>query len=281
MKGIIFDKIRTARLIRDMLQVFVRKHVARSAAALSYYLTLTVFPFLICMSAILGSMHVKQAGALGFLADIVSEDIFDAITGFFDYISNYSTELMLSVGLVALVTTSSAAFRMFNGIMGEIQGEKRFRGIWGGVFSFVFSIALLVAIYVSALVILSGEWLLTFLETYVNLGNILEFWAWMRFIVLFLLLFGIIYGAYNITSPKETKRTHRLPGAFAASVILVAASMIYSRMINASIKYALLYGTLASFVILMVWLYTCGIILIMGNVFNISLHKLRNEKVEE
>jgi membrane protein len=78
-----------------------------------------------------------------------------------------------------------------------------------------------------------------------------------------------------MSAPRETKRTQRLPGALVASVVLVAVSAIYSRMISASIKYALIYGSLASFIIIMIWLYTCGIILIMGNVFNISLHNSR------
>ena len=100
----------------------------------------------------------------------------------------------------------------------------------------------------------------------------------MRFVALFLLLFGIIFGLYIISAPKETKKTHRLPGALAASIVLVVASAAYSRMITASIRYALLYGSLASFIIMMIWLYTCGIILTMGNVFNISLHNVRARK---
>jgi len=159
--------------------------------------------------------------------------------------------------------------------MGEIQGKMRFSGIWGGVFSFVFSIVFLAAIYVSGLVILSGKWLIQILETHLGFERFLSLWTWVRFVILFLILFGMIYGIYIISAPRETKKTHRLPGALAASVFLVVASILYSNLISASLKYAILYGSLASFVILMIWLYTCAIILIMGNVFNISLQKSR------
>jgi len=260
----------------DMAEAFVRNNVARSSAALSYYLTISIFPFLICLSAILGSLSINESDILAMLADVVPEEIYTTIGDFLRYISGYSVRVMLAIGLSAMITTSSAAFRSFTGIMGEIQGKRRFKGIWGAVFSFIFSIAFLFAIYISGFVILSGEWLLQILETHLGFGNYFALWTWIRFVLLFLLLFGIIYGLYIISAPKETKRTHRLPGAFAASLVLVATSIIYSRMISASIKYALLYGSLASFIILMIWLYTCGIILIMGNVFNISLNKLRS-----
>jgi uncharacterized BrkB/YihY/UPF0761 family membrane protein len=67
----------------------------------------------------------------------------------------------------------------------------------------------------------------------------------------------------------------RFPGALAAAVILVIASMVFSRLITASIRYEILYGSLASFIILMVWLYVCAVILIMANVINISVSKLK------
>lgn len=35
-----------------------------------------------------------------------------------------------------------------------------------------------------------------------------------------------------------------------------------------SSRYSLIYGSLASVIILLVWLYLCGNILILGNVFN-------------
>ena len=269
------EKSRPVRVVMEMAGVFVQNHVARSAAALSYYLTISVFPFLLCVSAILGNMHIKSSDTIAFLEELVPANVFSAVSGFLISIGGYSTELILGISLVALLTSSSAAFRSFIGIMGEIQGKRRFKGAWGGLFSFVFSIALIVAIYVSGLVILSGEWFMQILESNFGFSNILALWTWIRFVILFLLLFSIIYGVYLISAPKETKRTHRLPGAFGAAVILVVASVLYSHMITASIRYAILYGSLASFIILMIWLYTCGIILIMGNVFNISLHRSR------
>ena len=44
-----------------------------------------------------------------------------------------------------------------------------------------------------------------------------------------------------------------------------------SRAIDFSARYSLVYGSLASMVILMVWLYFCGNILIMGSVLNVLL----------
>ena len=254
-----------------MVEIYLRRNVARSAAALSYYLTISVFPFLICVSAILGNMHVAEPDIVAFLSEIVPTEAFSIIIDFLNYVGRNRTELMIAIGVAAMVTSSSAAFRSFTGIMGEIQGEMRYSGVLRGVLSFILSIVFLAVVYISGFVIVSGEWLIQEFEARFGFGDLLALWKWVRFVLLFLFLFGIIFGVYILTAPKGTKMIFRLPGAFAASIVLVAASAIYSKLISASLRYALLYGSLASFIILMIWLYTCGIILIMANVFNISL----------
>jgi len=261
--------------VKEMKKLFVEGQVTRSSAALSYYLTISVFPFLVCVSAILGSLEVYEMNAFAFLADAIPNEAFSVIKDFFGYAGRNRSELLVIIGIIATLTSSSAAFRSFTGIMGEIQGEMRFTGIWKGIVSIVFSIVFMVVIYASALIILSGGWLMQILETYFGLTELLALWAWIRFVILFLLLFIIIFGVYLISAPRETKRTQRLPGAFAASIVLVVASLLFSRLISVSLRFELLYGSLASFVILMVWLYLCGIILIMGNVLNIALNKHR------
>ena len=57
----------------------------------------------------------------------------------------------------------------------------------------------------------------------------------------------------------------------AASAALAAASMIFSLLMGNSARYSLIYGSLASVILLLVWLYLCGNILIMGNAVNYVL----------
>ena len=51
-----------------------------------------------------------------------------------------------------------------------------------------------------------------------------------------------------------------------AALAIVAASALFSWFIGMSSRYALVYGSLASLIILLVWLYLCGNILLLGAV---------------
>jgi membrane protein len=94
----------------------------------------------------------------------------------------------------------------------------------------------------------------------------------VRFAILFVLLLMIIFLLYQITAPREKERVPRMPGALVAAVLLVAVSIIFSRLITLSVNYPIVYGSLASFIILMLWVYICSTILVMGNVFNIAVY---------
>ena len=74
---------------------------------------------------------------------------------------------------------------------------------------------------------------------------------------------------YRIGAPRgEGVRAPVVTGGVLASVSLVACSMVFSWFLGVSSRYSLLYGSLASVIILMVWLYLCGNILLLGSVFN-------------
>jgi len=267
---------------KDVISVYLNHPVGRSAAALSYYLTLTIFPFFICASVILGTLSIQESDAFALLEGVVPEAAFNTISDYLNYIANSRSELMLTIGITAMLTSSSAAFRTFTGITGEIQGKMRFSGIWGLIISFIFSVLFLAAIYASALVVLSGEWLMQLLEQHFDVNRITAIWSWTRFILLFLMLLAVICSIYFISAPKRATKMSRFPGALVAAVILVVASMLFSRLISASIRYEVLYGSLASFIILMVWLYVCSLILIMANVINISISKIKEvKKIDE
>ena len=269
------------RVIKDIIVAYMKYPVARSAAAISYYLTLTLFPFFICASVILGTLNVQESDAFALLEDVIPDAAFSTLSDYLDYISSSRSEVMFTIGLFAMLTSSSAAYRSFTGITSEIQGKMRFSGIVGWLISFIFSIILLAAIYASALVLLSGEWLMQLLRTNFGISEITALWAWIRFVILFMLLLAVIYSAYLISAPKQKPRMSRFPGAFAAAIVLVVTSILFSQLITASIRYEVLYGSLASFIILMVWLYTCAFILIMANVINISAGKHKEVKDSE
>jgi membrane protein len=197
---------------------------------------------------------------------------------YFLYLETSQTRGMLLVGVFMTVLFASAAVRSLMNIMREIYGRATFRGLSQLVASVLFSLFLLFAIYLSLAVVVTGNWFFHLIEQLFGLEDLTErfgTWQWLKYLILLGVVFLFILLLYRFTAPLTRPRPPVMIGAFAAAVALAAASVIFSWFMSRSTRYSLVYGSLASVVILLVWLYLCGNILILGNVANFVLYRHR------
>lgn len=133
--------------LKRLVNIYLKKKVPRAAAELSYCLTLSIFPLLICINAMLATLNLDQADIISLGEGIIPGSTLRIIADYVEYVGLHYSPAMLAGALALMATTSSAAFRSIMGIMAEIQGEHRYRGFWPTVFSFVYSVVFLAAIY--------------------------------------------------------------------------------------------------------------------------------------
>jgi len=216
-----------------MLHIFLGKRVSRSAAELAYFLTMSVFPMLICLHAMLGNLLPESQGLLQLLDGLIPEDTMSVLSDYLVYVSTHNSTALLIAGLAVMATSSAGAFRSLHNIMADIQGIPRFRGLRFVVSSFFFSLIFLAVIYFAIIVLLTGSWFIRFLDNNLSL-HISGAWQWLRFLMLFAALFFIIYGIYRFTAPKGTTRI--MTGALAASIALVTVSVVPSGCVRSTTR---------------------------------------------
>lgn len=254
-----------------MILVYFEKKVSRAAAELSYFLVLTVFPILICVNAFFSTLNLDLADQLEGMDKILPAGVAAILTEYLGYLSTNQSSGLIVAGLFMTVLLAAAAVRSLMNIMEEIYGSATFHGLRRMAASFAISILLLAAIYLSIAVVLTGNWFFHLIEQFFHLENLLErfgTWQWLKYLLLLAMVFLVILLLYRLSAPLGKPRPPVITGAFLASVALAAASILFSYFIGMSTRYSLVYGSLASVMILLVWLYLCGNILILGNVFN-------------
>ena len=271
--------VRTVLRTADM---FCKKKVTRSAAALSFFLFMSVFPTLICLNWLVGTLHVDGAALAGLFGGFVPADTLAVINEYLSYIAASKSVPMLIGGLILMATTSAAAYRTVRGTMNDIydQPQPR-RGVVIDFFtSFAASFIFLFSVYVCIILLLTGNWFIRLLVEHLGVGAGLSHWGWLRFVVLFAFVLLMVYGLYRFSVPRERPRIHVFRGALIAALALVVVSMLFSAFISLSTRYSLVYGSLASLIILMLWLYVCCCILLTGGIVNAVLfrHSGRRKK---
>jgi membrane protein len=263
--------------IKELIEIYVDNRVSRSAAELSYFLTLSIFPTLICVHAMLAWFLPGISVTIDTLEGIIPSETLDIISDYLQYVTKHSNSALLTAGIIGMATTSAAAFRSLHAIMGDIQGAARFRGIFALLFSFVFSLIFMTAIYFSIIVMITGDWLFHYIGDIFPIVAGLQVWNLLKFPLMLVIFVLIIYGLYRITAPADIHNTI-FPGALVASAILVLVSVLFSWFISMFTKYPLIYGSLVSIIVFMLWIYICGQILIMGNALNVVMRRHKPEK---
>lgn len=275
--GVDIETLRRNRFLAFILDVaglYFDKQVSRSAAELAYFLILSFFPAIICINAVIGTLHVNVLSLLDQAAEIIPADAMAVIKDYVNYITGNQSVALLVAGGSALLFSASAAMRSIMDAMGDFYGRKSYSGIWQIVASVVFSILFLLAIYLSVVVVLTGNWLFRLLDELLHRIPALSWvrlpweWQWMRFVILFCFLLMVVMLIYKATAPRGRPRPPVLTGAFLATAALVLASVIFSYFIGLSSRYSLVYGSLTSVVILLIWLYLCGTIILLGGCVN-------------
>ena len=272
---------RPVKFILEMTDLYFSKHISRSAAELAYFLILSFFPLLICVNAFIVLLPVDLEAVLAAAAPLLPKAAYDILGEYVGYITTNQSPGLLAAGIFMTLFFASAAFRALMNIMEEIYSRKGYRGFRQIVASVLFALLLLVTIFLSLVVLLTGGWLFQEVERLLHLdAGVLPWdWQWMRFLLLFLLVFLFVLLVYRMAAPRGKPRPPIMTGAFLAAVALSVFSILFSWFIGLSSRYSLVYGSLASIIILLVWLYLCGNILILGNVFNCVWYKHKKLKL--
>ena len=258
---------------------YSRLGVARAAAALAYFLILTLFPLLMCVNFFIGLLPLSPEEVFSALDSILPRESLSLILDYLDYVSaipqSQSTPLLLAC-LFTIGLSASAGLRTLLQTMDELYQVRHVNSLHRLILSVALSLLFLLTIYLSIVVIFTGEWFFRLLESrlpqalldLIPLVSLSQLWGWLRYLLLFLLVLILVLAVYRLGTPlpfRRQTRTLRLTALLSAAA-LVACSVLFSWFIGMSSRYSLVYGSLASLVILLVLLYFCGNILLLGAV---------------
>ena len=278
MRGAFFQ-LPPVLFVRDMVQTYGRLGVSRAAASLAYFLILTLFPLLVCVNFFIGLLELDPEAVFSALDPLLPRESLSIILEYLTYVSgipqSQSTPLLLA-SLFTILLSASAGLRTLLKTMDELYQVRHVSSLRRVVVSVILSLLFLLTIYLSIVVIFTGDWFFQVLEErlppplaeLIPLRLLSQLWGWLRYLLLFFCVLLLVLAVYRMGTPpplRREKRVLRLTALLSAGA-LVACSVLFSWFIGMSSRYSLVYGSLASLIILLVWLYFCGNILLVGAV---------------
>lgn len=261
-------------LIKRVIHYYNVKQIPLASAALCYYMMMTVFPLIICLYTLLGQNYDQALRILEFAEDFLSSDTLDTVRSFLAYVEDNHSLAMAIAGLTVMITSASAAVRSMLVTIGRMQGGLRYTGITGFVFSVLYSVVFLAATWFAIIVMFSSRNILNLIRRWLPIVEVDVNWHEVKYWMLAIIMFLILWGMYRFSREKGN-RYFTWPGAIFATFGIVGMSLIFSGFIAVSARYSLVYGSLASVILLMYWIYLICQVIYIGAAINVSLRDLR------
>jgi membrane protein len=245
----------------------VRDACLDSAAQVSFFFVLSTFPFFLILAAMIGFLPTTRLWEpfvdwiFAYFPRLASSSFFDAVLG----LSKWHTGI-LSFGIITAIWSASSGFVSLMEALSVAYCTKDTRGYWKKR-----AIAIGTTLGAAVFVLLSfGLWTLghwahgTFQGVYHRLAILESPWkiAWWLFT---LLLVCVGTDLVNYFLPDCSRPWRWLsPGTLFVCLTFVVASLGLNFYVRHNVSLPKIYGTLAGFIVFMLWVYIDVVILLIG-----------------
>ena len=257
------------KLILGFLNAMQEDCVAAYAAQTAYFIMLSFFPFIILLVTLVQYTSLTPEDIYRAAQMVFPPSMDDFVRGLIDEV--YS-KTAVTVSLSAIMTAWSAG----KGFMGLIQGmnmiynvEERRNYIILRLQSALYTVVFVVAIILSLVVLVFGNSLHDAAVRYVPiLTYVTEMILKLKGMVSIGILAVLFMILYRFVPNRKVHLFRQAPGAAFSAVCWYLFSIVFSLYVEYSPGLINMYGSLTTIVLVMLWLYFCMYIILIGAEIN-------------
>ena len=270
-----FGKVAT-----DIVRRYFDHDVPRDSAALTYYLLFAIFPLLIFVSTLLGALQLDVASMSQTLSQFIPADVVGLVTGYLDFVNRHSSSELMLFSLVFSIWFPMRAVGCLMHSMRKAVGRGRPKSmVRQTIYNFLFTLWLIVSIALSLALIVVGRRALIFISRFVTLSPwFISTWNNLRFLVLALIMAVVLMLQHMLALGERRPLHEALPGIITSLVLWMGLSFAFSYYVENRARYAVLYGSIATTIVALLWMYMSATVFLLGAELNGALLAYRKEK---
>ena len=266
------------KLSKRSVRSFFKHAMFIYAAALAYRALFAIFPFLALLVTLLGLFQIGSF--FEWLTGQTSSVLQEQYAGLAERSISQSLQqaqgglLTSSVGIIALWSVSGG-MRWLTKALNTVHEVHESRPGWKRiVLQLSFALGLAPTVILSAALLLIGPRVVEWTVGLVGLDEVfISLWSWLRLpvaLALLVLAVSVVYWAVpNVDQP------YRLitPGAVLAVTVWVLASLGFSFYVSYFADYSVVYGSLATAIVLLLYFYISAAVLLLGAEVNAAIYR--------
>ena len=252
------------------------------AASIGYYALLSLFPVLLVIISILGSVTASDANRLAVLTFVLRyfPQQFDFISAQLDAFRQTPIRLGIGGG-AALLWASLGVFNAINAAVNHAWGVEQLRNFWTHrLFSFLMLVAaallLLTALLMATTVqVLEARWFANFQWNNPVLTTLRGLTVRYATFLLPAVVFGLIY--YFVPNVSDILVKDVWLGALVTGLLWDVGLKGFSWFVRDTTRWTPIHGSIATVVVFMIWIYISAVILLWGVEFTAAYAKMRRD----
>lgn len=267
--------------IQGFSQKVTQADLSGMGAQLAYFFLLSLFPLLIFVMTLVPFLNLPQEQVYTMMKDLLPEQVYSLIGDTLKDVLENRNGGLLSVGILATLWSASNGVNALIKSLNQSYGKAETRPfIIARSMSVVFTLVLILLVVVALILPVFGSQIGHFLANTIGLGE--QFGAiFDKFRILLppLVIFcGLVFMYWLGPNVKMYLRS-AIPGAIVSTVCWLVISYVFSIYINNFSNYSATYGSIGGIIILMLWLYITGMVLMIGGLVNAIMQE-RKEQID-
>lgn len=256
--------------IKEFLSRLSKAHVGAYAAQSAFFLVLSLIPIILLLLTLIRYTPVTKADVMTIVYEFFPRTIRTTFISIINEVYNQSRAIIPLTAVVAMWSAGRGVLAMTSGL-NSIHGERETRNyIYLRLRSALYTVIFLVAIVLTLVVLGFGNSISLFVNAHIPfLQYITDFIIEIRTITMILVLIVVSLCIYRFLPNHKGRIKYALPGAIFNAFGWIFASFLFSIYMDIFKGFSNMYGSLTTIVLIMLWLYFCMYVMLIGGEINV------------
>lgn len=259
----------TIRVIRGFLRRFNEDHVGAYAAQSAYFILLSFIPFVLLLVTLVQYTPLTQEIVTTALVRIVPEEFSSFVEGVVREIFGKSPAYVPLSAVIALWSAGKGVNALTNGLNCVYRVEETRGYLINRLRSTVYTLVFVVAVVLTLILLVFGNQIQAGIAArFPMIAKVTSFIIGMRTFITLVFLGLVFLLIYKFVPNRRASFKSQIPGAMVSAVAWSLFSLAFSVYIDFTPGSINMYGSLTTLVLIMLWLYFCMWILLIGAEIN-------------
>lgn len=246
-----------------------KDNVSEYAAECAYFTILSFIPFIIFFLSLIQFTNIDKESIYFWIREVIPTTMHSMILGVIDEVYSKSIGTISIAVIFALWSASKGFFYLCKGLRKIYKSKEQklnvIMRIEGVFYTFIFVIAIISFLVV---MVLGNRIHQLFAQKFRTVAFITAYILKIRGFILVIAMFIVFLFIYKFIPRKKNKFKNQIYGALFASIGWYLTSWIFSIYINLFEGFSNTYGSLTSIILIMMWVYVCMYIILLGAEIN-------------